>query len=146
MPKRNRKKSDLDRDANAPQWYWKRGLHDACITQVERFDFPYDYGEYTGTKNKNDRNLLRMKIDAEGALFDREVTEIRLFNYEIVTPHIHLEGREAVWWLSDSLTACDKGYLLEIDLQDLHGDPSDFVFKIKFERAEVDRNNDWERQ
>ena len=95
-----------------PEWYWKTGLHDACITQVDRFEFPYDYCTYSGMKNKNDRNLLRLKIDAKGALFDREVTEIRLFNFEIVTTHIRLEGREAVWWLSDNLTACDNGYLL----------------------------------
>ena len=126
-----------------PEWYWKTGLHDACITQVERFDFPYDYGKYKGAKNKNDRNLMRMKIDAKGALFDREVTEIRLFNYEIVTTHIRLEEREAMWWLSDKLTACDDGYQLEIELQDLDSDPTDFTFRVIVERAEVDRNNDW---
>ena len=84
-----------------------------------------------------------MKIDAKGALFDREVTEIRLFNYEIVTTHIRLEEREAMWWLLDKLTACDDGYQLEIDLQDLDSDPTDFTFRVRFERAEVDRNNDW---
>lgn len=143
MPKR--KKQAFDRDNNVPKWYWERGLHDACITQVEQFEFPYDYSRYRGVKNPNDRNLLCLKINADGALFDREVTEIRFFNYEIVTTHLHLEGREAVWWLSDSLTACNNGYLLEIDLQDLHSDPTDFTFKIKFERAEVDRNDDWNR-
>ncbi len=142
MSKMKRKKQSFDRDINTPQWYWERGLHDACITQVERFEFPYDYGKYKGAKNNTDRNMLRLKIDAEGALFDRQVTEIRLFNYEIVTTHIRLERRKSIWWLSDSLTACDNGYLLEIDLQDLHADPTDFTFRIKFERAEVDRNDD----
>ncbi len=139
MPKK-REKWFFEHDKNMPQWYWDLGLHDACITQVECFEYPYDYYKYDGVKNKNDRNMLRLKIDADGALYDRYITEIRLFNYEVLTTHVRLKGRESVWWISDCLTASGNGYLLEIDLQDLAASPTDFTFKIKFDRAEVDRN------
>lgn len=30
---------------NPPEWYWVRGLHDACIMDVEAFVFSFDYKE-----------------------------------------------------------------------------------------------------
>ena len=65
--------------------------------------------------------------------------EIRLFNYRILTEDISLEGRDKVWWLADRLVDHGNYYTLEIDLQDFDSDPEEFTFKIKFERAEVDR-------
>lgn len=56
-----------------------------------------------------------------------------------MTNHISLEEREKVWWLADRLVDNGNYYTLEIDLQDFDSDPEDFTFKIKFERAEVDR-------
>ncbi len=124
---------------NSPEWYWISGLHDACILEVETFEFPFDYDRFIGKKNKNNRNLMTLKIDAEGAIYDNTVKEIRFFNYKILTDHISLEGREKVWWLSDRLVDHGDYFTLEIDLQDFDSDPEDFTFKIKFERAEVDR-------
>ena len=65
--------------------------------------------------------------------------EIRLFNYRILTEDISLEGRDKVWWLADRLVDHGNYYTLEIDLQDFDAYPEEFTFKIKFERAEVDR-------
>lgn len=124
---------------NPPQWYWTPGLHDACIEGVELFDFPFDYNKFMEDKNKYNRNLLTLKINAKGALYDSAVKEIRFFNYKILTHHISLEGREKVWWLADRLVDHGSYFTLEIDLQDFDSDPEDFTFKIKFERAEVDR-------
>ena len=80
-----------------------------------------------------------MRINANGALYDNEVKEIRLFNYRILTEDISLEGRDKVWWLADRLVDHGKYYTLEIDLQDFDAYPEEFTFKIKFERAEVER-------
>ena len=124
---------------NPPQWYWISGLHDACIIGTESFEFPFDYHKFIGEKNKYDRNLITLRINAKNALYDSKVKEIRLFNYQILTEGISLEGREKVWWLADRLVDHGGCYTLEIDLQDLDSDPEEFTFKIKFERAEVDR-------
>ncbi|MDO4154363.1 MAG: hypothetical protein Q4E21_05870 [Clostridia bacterium] len=124
---------------NTPDWYWRAGLHDACITSVETYEFPFDYNKYIKEKNKNNRNLLEMKIDSSGALGDCTVTDIRLFNYKILSNNIALHGRDKIWWLSDRLTANKDHFVLEIDLQDFDSHPEDFTFIIQFERAEVDR-------
>lgn len=124
---------------NPPEWYWVSGLHDACIVGVESFEFPFDYNRFVGEKDKYNRNLVTLKINAKGALYDNAVEEIRFFNYQILSSDISLESREKVWWLADRLVDHGSYYTLEIDLQDFDSDPEDFTFRIKFERAEVDR-------
>ena len=73
-----------------PDWYWTTGLHDAGIVGVESFEFPFDYNKFIGEKSKYNRNLLVLKINAKGALYDTSVEEIRLYNYKILihTPKI----------------------------------------------------------
>ncbi len=123
---------------NLPNWYWSSGLHDACIVGVETFEFPFDYNKFPGEKNKYNRNLMTLRINSKGAIYDNTVKEIRLFNYKILTDDISLKGREKVWWLADKLVAHCDYYTLEIELQDFNSAPEEFIFKIKFERAEVD--------
>lgn len=124
---------------NPPDWYWTTGLHDACIIGVETFDFPFDYNKFIGEKNKYNRNLLALKIDGTGAIYDSSVKEIRFFNYKTLTTEISLENRKKVWWLADRLVDHGDHYTLEIDLQDFDSYPEEFTYRIKFERAEVDR-------
>ena len=124
---------------NLPEWYWVNGLHDAGIVEVEAFDFPFDYNKFVGEKNSYDRNLLVLKINAQSALYDTSVREIHFYNYKVLTPDISLEGRKAIWWLTDRLTVNENYYTIEIDLQDFDAYPEDFTFKIKFEKAEVKR-------
>ena len=124
---------------NPPDWYWVNGLHDACIVDVEYFEFPFDYNKFVGNKNSYDRNLMLLKINASGALYEQDIKEIKLFNFKIITNIIELQGRKKVWWLADRLTEKDGHYYLEIDLQDFDSFPEDFTFEIKFDRAEVIR-------
>ena len=124
---------------NPPDWYWVNGLHDACIVDVEYFEFPFDYNKFVGNKNSYDRNLMLLKINASGALYEHDIKEIKLFNFKINTNNIELQGRKKVWWLADRLTEKDGHYYLEIDLQDFDSYPEDFTFEIKFDRAEVIR-------
>ena len=124
---------------NPPEWYWVSGLHDACIVGVETFEFPFDYNKFVGEKNKYNRNLFAIKINAKGALYDNTVKEIRFFNYKVLTDQITLIGRKKIWWMADKLVDHGDYYTLEIELQDFDSDPEDFTYKIKFERAEVDR-------
>lgn len=124
---------------NPPKWYWTNGLHDACITGSEAFEFPFDYNRFVGNKNKYDRNLLTLIIDAKNALYDISVKEIRFFNYKILTQDISLENKENMWWLYDSLTTDGASFILEIGLMDVDSFPEEFILKIKFDRAEVER-------
>ena len=122
-----------------PEWYWIHRLHDACIVCVESFEFPFDYDKFAGQKHNNIRNLLSFKIDAEGAMFDTKVKEIRFFNYKVLSDNIFLAGRNKVWWLADRLIDNGDSFTLEIDLQDFDSFPEDFMLGIKFDRAEVVR-------
>lgn len=132
-------KYSLNDPENFPEWYWTAGLHDACITTVETFEFPFDYSEFSRNKGKYDRNLLTLKIDAKGAIGDTSVKEIRLHNYKILTADVSLENRKKIWWLTDRLSDDGEHYVLEIDLQDFDSSPEEFTVTIKFDRAEVDR-------
>ena len=124
---------------NPPEWYWVNGLHDAGIIGVESYEFSFDYNKFAEEKSNYNRNLLILKIDAKGALYDNFVEEIRLYNYKILTPDISLEYKKTIWWLADRLTVNENYYILEIDLQVFDAYPKDFTFKIKFEKAEVKR-------
>ena len=79
---------------NPPDWYWEAGLHDACIVGVEVYEFPFDYNKYIAEKSKYDRNMLSLKIDAKGALYDFRVKEIRFFNYKMLSESVDLIGIE----------------------------------------------------
>ena len=118
---------------NPPEWYWKSGLHDACIEKAEAFEFQIDYSK---KGEKQYRNMLSFKINSHYALFDNTVKEIRFYNYKIISKEILPENIEKMWWMSDSLTQIDGKYFLEINMVD---STEDFTFQIKFENAEVDR-------
>lgn len=122
-----------------PTWYWVDGLHDACIHNIEAFEFPFDYNRFTGEKRAYNRNCLTLRMNSEGALYDNTVKEIQFFNYKLLSDPLLLENRKTMWWLCDRLTKCDDHYILEIDLQNFDRNPQDFTLRIQFERAEVDR-------
>lgn len=124
---------------NPPEWYWVKGLHDACIVGVETIEFPFDYGKYTEQKNEYTRNALIFKVNSKGTMFDFHVKEIRFYNYKILSKEVDLTGRKKIWWLEDKLTEENGNYILEITLEDTNSTPEQFSFKVKFERAEVDR-------
>ena len=67
-----------------------------------------------------------------------DVKQIRLFNYKIISEN-NLTIKERAWWLSDRLIQENGFYFLEIDIEDFDSIPQNYTFKIKFERAEVDR-------
>ncbi len=129
---------------NPPAWYWERGLHDAFIVGAETYEFPFDYNKYVGEKNKYDRNMLTLKIDAKGAMFDFHVKEIRFYNYKILTDGIditngELFAKKKIWWLADQLTEQNGKYELDILLESVDTHQRQFHFKLRFDRAEVDR-------
>jgi hypothetical protein len=124
---------------NSPDWYWVKGLHDAHITLVESFEFPFDYDRYTREKNTYDRNCLTLTVDASGAMLDTSVKVIRLYNYKYLSPDAMLEGHGTLWWIGDRLTVSDGRFELEIHLYDSEAFPEELTVRIRFERAEVER-------
>ena len=129
---------------NPPDWYWENGLHDACIVGVDTYEFPFDYKKYTAEKNKYDRNMLSLRIDAKGALYDSRVKEIRFYNYKLLPESVDLTSIESsekskVWWLADQLTEKGGKYELNILLEICVLHQKQFHLKLGFDRAEVDR-------
>lgn len=81
-----------------PDWYWFRGLHDAKILSVLKKDIPWD------PKQKiPDKNCLILKIDCDNALLEQGITEIRFYNFKILTTNFNLNDLIDGWWLSDEL-------------------------------------------
>ena len=129
---------------NPPDWYWESGLHDASIIGVDTYEFPFDYDKYTAKKNKYDRNVLSLRIDARGALYDSRVKEIRFYNYKLLPESVDLMSLEPseknkVWWLADQLTEQNEKYELDILLEICVPHQRQFHLKLRFDRAEVDR-------
>ena len=125
-----------------PDWYWHIGLHDAAITDIEIFEFPFDDGKFFKEKRKDDRNLLKLTIDTSSALCDGTVREIHFYNFKILSPYRRLRKGSEFWWLSDTLKGSEGRYSLEIKLQNFDEQPRDFTFKIDFERAIVIRSEE----
>ena len=129
---------------NPHDWYWESGLHDACIIGAETYEFPFDYDKYTAEKNKYDRNMLSLRIDAKGAVYDSRVKEIRFYNYKLLPESTDLTSLEPseknkVWWLADQLTEQNGKYELDILLEICVPHQKQFHLKLRFDRAEVDR-------
>lgn len=112
-----------------PEWYWVHGLHDAKIISVIKKESDWNPAD----------NCLIFKIDCDGAIGESDVTEIRFYNYKILTIDFDLNGLNGGWWLSDDLTQKGERYFL-----DLRFDTEKCKTKrleIKFEKVEVIRNN-----
>ena len=119
-------------------------MHDALVVGVEKYEFPFDYNKYVGEKNKYDRNMLTLKMDARSAMFDFGVKEIRFYNYKILTDEIDiingdLFSKKKIWWLADQLTEQNGKYELDILLESIDTHQRQFHLKLRFDRAEVDR-------
>ncbi len=140
MARSRRKAYQSEYPETPPEWYWVNGLHDACIVNIEAMEFPFDYEQYTAQTSKYLRNVLIFKVDSANALFDSCVKQIRFYNYKILSEKIDLAGENKVWWLEDKLTEENGSYILEITLEDTDSARKQFHFKIKFDRAEVDRD------
>ena len=76
MPKGKVYISDYPEDV--PKWYWKSGLHDACIMGVESFEFHFDYNKFVDEKNKCNRNLITFKINYQ-------ISKINIPNWILIT-------------------------------------------------------------
>lgn len=119
-----------------PEWYWKRGLHDAHILRTEALAFDYDY-----TQRNPARNGLKIHLNASDAMFDTTVTCITLLNYKVLLDESANGGYEAgciagCYWMQDTLKYENGKYVLELVLLG----EDDFKYVIQFENAEIQRS------
>ncbi len=110
-----------------PDWYWSRGLHDANIISVTKKESNW---------NPMDHCLI-FKIDGEGALFEADITEIRFYNFKILTEGFDIQLLNGGWWLSDELSQKGNHYLLELQFDTAKCKTK--RLKMRFQRAEVVR-------
>ena len=108
-----------------PQWYWHLGLHDAKILKVNEIEYDFDY-----TAPNPKINCLEIFLDSQSALFDKEVSVIRFYNYKL---HGKILGK---WWMRDSLEKDGDKYVLKLTTARVK---DEIVSTIKFDFAEVER-------
>ncbi len=117
--------------AQFPEWYWKGGLHDAKLLSLKPIEIEPDY-------EKGTYNCLEICLDADGALFEEDVTRILLYNYKIERLPAIVNAEDAKWWYGDELTKTDDGkYKLDITIVDRKNNKH--IFTMIFKTAEVER-------
>lgn len=82
----------------SPEWYWKKGLHDAHVVGISSQVFGYD-------PILRASNYAEIKLDASQAMFDTTIKAIKLFNCKVLTPGLDIEG---MWWVRDKLYFSEK--------------------------------------
>lgn len=119
-----------DESGKNPDWYWKRGLHDAEITGVEERELDYDY-----TQPNPVRSCMTIRLDAKNAMFDIGVTAIHLYNYKVVRDESgtggYGDGLEGCYWMQDRLRFENGKYCLEITALG----EEDFLYVVRFDFA-----------
>ena len=135
-------KKGTEYDAQLPDWYWKRGLHDAKILSVCELKLVPDWKE-----KHPKRNCLEILLDGKNALFETNIKKISLYNYRIAdmkmnaAEPITLDAFRNVYWLGDSIDRLDDGkFLLEIECTDSRSNL--MSLNVKFEIPEIERISD----
>ncbi|MBR6513265.1 MAG: hypothetical protein IKT46_00385 [Clostridia bacterium] len=108
-----------------PEWYWKRGIHDAKITMI--------YEDF-----EKGRKFLDIHINAAGAIFEQDITKIRLYDHKIISPD-NIGVLDGGFWLSDSIETLDSGrYLLKAVIS-CNDDKDHITLEVRFSDPLVER-------
>lgn len=111
-----------------PDWYWKRGLHDADIKCVAYQQFDCDY-----TQKNPIRNSITISLDSRNALFDTTIDSIVFYNAKMITNDIDYAG---TWWVNDELSFSNNKFHIKIFIE---SKIKKSCIQIQFDRAEVIR-------
>ena len=93
-----------DKDTKTPQWYWSRGLHDARIISATIKESAW---------NPDDTRLI-LEIDCDGALFEKDIVQIRFDNFKNKTTDLDINLLNGGWWLSDELVVKGDHYFIDL--------------------------------
>ncbi len=110
---------------NKPDWYWCRGLHDAKIVSAQTKESKW---------NTDDKRLI-LKIDCDGALYEKNITEIEFCGFKILTDDFDIDSLNGGWWLSDVLKENGKTYYLELQFETAKNKKK--RLKLSFQSAKV---------
>lgn len=133
MTKNKIKAKNSECYSQLPEWYWKSGLHDAEILSVSQLELAPDW------KSKNPNyNCFEICLNSSGALFEKDIKKIQLYNYKLKSNPIDTSLLKQLWWMSDTLTKIsDSRYNLNIIIEEVNGHR--LFIDIDFETAEVER-------
>ncbi len=116
---------------NKPDWYWFYGLHDAEILNANELSLQPDWGV---TEPK--WNCLELILDSGGAR-ESDIHKILLYNYKTICGNIDGLKDKNVWWIGDRISCQKDSYILQLELENSHGDK--FDLQIEFKTAEIFR-------
>ncbi len=111
-----------------PDWYWKKGLHDAHILGAVVFT-PNQVAA-----SNHIANGLELLLDSSIAMFDTDICTIRFYNYKEITPEISLTDS---WWKEDSVLKNGNKFILQLKLMKQN---RQYVYQLRFEKCEVIRS------
>ena len=119
------------------EWDWVYTLHDAKILSVLQKDIPWD-----PAKKIPDNNCLIMKIDCNGLpreTREKNIIEIRFYNFKVLTIDFDLNALNGGWWLSDDITQKGERYFMELRFDTAKHKTK--RLELRFARVEVIRDN-----
>ena len=116
-----------------PCWYWKQGLHDAKVLAIFDHQLEPDWKASLPVYN-----AMEIQLDSSGALYETDITTIRLLNYKWKSEPLNMADYPELWWEQDTLSYLSNGkFSLEIILQAPSKRRS--VVQFEFADAEVER-------
>lgn len=116
-----------------PFWYWEHGLHDAKVLSICEKSCEPDWKAPLPVYNS-----LEIHLDSSGALYETDITTIKLLNYKWKSEPLNMADYPELWWEQDTLSCLPSGmFSLEIILQA----PKKLraVMQIEFASAELER-------
>ena len=123
-----------------PEWFWARGLHDAEVEDISIKEINPDY-----SKTLPLYNFLSIKLDAEEAMFERDITEIRFYNYKLKGIETKLPTEYPLFWMTETLSQFSKNvFEIKIELETADGKPR--FIHMTFQSAEVIRKQNAQRR
>ena len=116
-----------------PEWYWKRGLHDAHILDALELGNGVDK-----KRGKCYRNCLVLSLDSSGAIYEVDIEKIIFYNYKVRMSDVSVSKLSKTWWMCDAIEQLSDGnYLLDFEVDPENGDR--WCFTIEFEYIDVEK-------
>ena len=116
-----------------PSWYWKHGIHDAKILDIEELENGIDRN-----RGKYYKNCAVLSLDCSNSIYERNIERIIFYNYEVRKADVSISNLSQTWWLCDSIERLSNGnYLLDFEVDPENGDK--WFFSIEFETIDVNR-------
>lgn len=118
-----------------PEWFWTRGLHDAVVEDISAKEITPDY-----SKPFPLYNYLSIELDAEHAMFERDIAEIRFYNYKLKGFEAKLPTEFPLFWMTETLKQISE-HRFEIKIELVTERNKHRFIHMTFQTAEVLRKD-----